>query len=148
MKCYLTCLLFLADIILTVLPSKTALSHLYAQLLVFRGDTALLRSALTSICLATQLNDRRETYAETLQEEIIFWTAFDLGFRMNSRGDEQWLLTRCLFRIAREGEIVLPSTWLNGWKSGKHNAQSGQMVMHMTGEYPEYTDASEGNGDG
>jgi len=127
MKFYLTCLLCLADAILAVLPRKPALSHLYAQLLVFRSDTALLRQALMNIRLATQLNDRRETHADTLQKDIIFWTGFDLGFRMNRYGDdgnEHWLLTRCLFRIVHEGRMTHPLSWSYGWQCGKDDAQN------------------------
>jgi hypothetical protein len=146
MKLYLTCLLFLTDAILAVLPRKPALSHLHAQLLAVRCDASILRWALMSIRLATQLNERSEAHAETLQEEIIFWTAFELGYRMNRHGDEHWLFTRCLFRIVREGEIALPASWLNGWQCGKRDADDERMQCEANGEYPEYSDASEVHG--
>ncbi|MGR7482823.1 hypothetical protein [Klebsiella aerogenes] len=147
MKCYLTCLLFLADAILAVLPRKPTLSHLHAQLLSVRCDAVLLRRALMSIRLAAQLNDRREMHAETLQEEVIFWTAFELGYRMNRHGVEHWLLTRCLFRITREGEITLPASWLNGWRCGKNEAYNECMLREAAGDYPEDVDMSEVHGD-
>lgn len=146
MKFYLTSLLFLTDAILAALPRKPALSRLYGLLLSVRCDAALLHSALTGIRLATQLNGRHEAYAETLQEEIIFWTAFELGYRMNRHGSEHWLLTRCLFRIAREGEIVLPASWRNGWRCGKNDADNERLLHEAAGEYPENVDMPEVHG--
>jgi hypothetical protein len=143
MKFYLTCILAFSDAVLAVLPRKSSLSYVYAQLLGLRTDAALLRSALVSIRLAAQLNGRDESHAGTLQDEIIFWTAYELAFRMNSMGGEHKLLSRCLFRIAREGEIVLPVSWLNGWRSGVHEAECERAVRDAAGEYPEYADASE-----
>jgi hypothetical protein len=143
MKFYLTCILVFTDAVLAVLPRKPSLPYVYAQLLGLRTDAALLRSALMSIRLAAQLNGRREINAEILQDEIIFWTAYELAFRMNSMGGEHKLLSRCLFRIAREGEIVLLVSWLNGWRSGIHEAECERAVRDAAGDSPGYADAPE-----
>jgi hypothetical protein len=66
---------------------------------------------------------RREIHADTLREDIIFWVAFDLAFCMHDGSFEQALLTRCLFRTAREGELTQSASWINGWRCGRCDAE-------------------------
>lgn len=143
MKYYLNCILFLTHVALAVLPRKPALSRWYTQLLILHGDAVILRSVLMNIRLAAQLGLRNEIHAEPLQDEIIFWSAFKLAFRMHSNGLKHKLIGRCLRHIQRESEIVLPASWRNGWRSGKLDAESEQMAHRTASDYPGLTDLSE-----
>lgn len=138
MKFYLTCLLAITDAVLAVLPRRPAVSHMYAQLLRVHCDATLLHSSLISIRLAAQLSGRKEQFASELQDDVVFWTAHALAYRMNSSGDEHWLLGRCLFHIACEGEMTLPRSWSDGWIAGKCDAESDAKAREDAGDYPEY----------
>ncbi|MFD1803613.1 hypothetical protein ACFSFZ_15650 [Mixta tenebrionis] len=150
MKFYFTCLIFLTDFILAVLPRKPALSHLYAQLLIFSRDLEILNSALMSIRLATHAETLRkknahwaafryhcrlETHVQALRQEVLYGAAFEISLHMRPHK----LLDFCVFHISRQGEILLPVAWMNGWRDGNEEAsRQAQAAQEVEWENSEY----------